>query len=91
MIPTKPEKVFCNIEVTGVTYDELVEKARQFGAEFFGVPPEDVSVVMSGNARMAGTARFEDQRPGGWTVRFTVGCVKEVDIADSEDVMGDVD
>lgn len=91
MIPTKPDKVFCSIEVTGVAYDELVEKARQYGAEFFSAPLEDVSVVMSGSARMAGTARFEDQRPGSWTARFTVGCVKEVDITDSEDAMDDVD
>jgi hypothetical protein len=72
---------YCQAEVVGRTYQELDLKAREYGANFFEVPVEEVSVFLTTHAVVNSVSKHADDPtlPEQWKATFRIGCIKEVD------------
>lgn len=81
--------VYCATKVEGRTYQELDQRAREYGARFFELPIERISVFIVEDARPVAHAKHGDGEPEVWAARFRIGC--EVDADDDPDPKDDLD
>jgi hypothetical protein len=80
MTQTKIQKmVYCSTKVTGRNYQELDQRARDYGAQFFEVPVEQVSIFVVEDARPETVSKHGDGQPETWGARFRIGCQVEAD------------
>jgi hypothetical protein len=70
---------FCATKVEGQTYQELDARAREYGAQFFEVPIEQISVFVVEDARPATYSKHGEGEPERWSGRFRIGCEVEAD------------
>lgn len=70
---------YCATEVQGNTYQDLDQRAREYGARFFDVPIECVSVFIVEDARPATFSKHGDGEPETWKARFRIGCEVDAD------------
>ena len=80
---------YCATKVEGRTYQELDARAREYGAQFFSVPIERISVFVAEDARPATYSKHGDGEPETWSGRFRIGC--EVEADDDPKADGDLD
>lgn len=80
------EMVFCSAPVEGRTYQELDARARQYAANFFEVPIEEVKIAMAPQPTVTKLSKHaEESVPELWSATFRVGTLKEVDEIGSDD------
>lgn len=70
---------YCATKVQGRNYQELDERAREYGAQFFGVPVEQVAVFIVEDARPSIISKHGEGEPETWEARFRIGCQVEAD------------